>query len=111
MRGAVPADVRRAPARVAVLASGGGSNLQSLLDYFAEPAAAADARVVLVASNRAAAGALDRARACGVDAAVLRAAHRSAEEVEQRLEVGATAGGENGDAGGSVGGAHVSPAA
>jgi phosphoribosylglycinamide formyltransferase-1 len=45
--------------RVAVFASGGGTNLQALLDACRGNA---PARVVLVASNRADAGALERAR-------------------------------------------------
>ena len=49
--------------RVAVLASGGGSNLQALLDACTGPA---PARVVLVASNNPSAGALERARKAGV---------------------------------------------
>jgi formyltetrahydrofolate-dependent phosphoribosylglycinamide formyltransferase len=56
-------------ARVAVLASGGGSNLQALLDY--ERAAPGAYETVLVASDRAAAGALDRAAARGVTTAHL----------------------------------------
>ena len=54
------------PARIAVLASGRGSNLQALLEAFGpeEPLG----RVVLVISNRASAPALDRARAAGVEA-------------------------------------------
>jgi formyltetrahydrofolate-dependent phosphoribosylglycinamide formyltransferase len=54
--------------RVAVCVSGGGSNLQALLDRLqgAEPA-----RVVLVLSNRADAGGLERARQAGVPAEVL----------------------------------------
>jgi formyltetrahydrofolate-dependent phosphoribosylglycinamide formyltransferase len=47
------------PLKVAVLASGHGSNLQALLDELADPAA--PARVSLVISNRADAGALARA--------------------------------------------------
>ena len=58
------------PARIAVLASGGGSNLQSLLDYFASHGNDAGS-VVWVGSNRADAGALDRARAVGVEASVV----------------------------------------
>ncbi len=50
--------------RVAVLASGGGTNLQALLDACREDN---PARVVLVASDRADAGALSRARAAGVE--------------------------------------------
>ena len=59
----------RPPIRVAVLASGGGSNLQALLDTFG-PAAAA--RVTRVISNRPTAGALERARRAGVTAVALR---------------------------------------
>ena len=54
--------------RVAVCVSGGGSNLQALLDRLqgAEPA-----RVVLVLSNRTDAGGLERARQAGIPAEVL----------------------------------------
>lgn len=52
------------PMRVAVLASGGGTNLQALLDACR---AGSPARVVLVASDKAGAGALARARAAGVE--------------------------------------------
>lgn len=54
-----------AKARIAVLASGGGSNLQALLDYFAGPGKS-DGEIVWVGSNRADAGALSRATAAGV---------------------------------------------
>lgn len=54
--------------RVAVAVSGRGSNLQALLDTLTPNA---PARVVLVISNRADAGALDRARARGIATAVL----------------------------------------
>lgn len=55
--------------RIAVLASGGGSNLGALLDYFdAHPTVAAVARVV---SNKAACGALERAGARGIATRVL----------------------------------------
>ncbi len=54
--------------RVAVCASGGGSNLQALLDALPE---GAPARVVLVLSDRGDAGALERARRAGVPAEVL----------------------------------------
>lgn len=56
------------PMRVAVLASGGGTNLQALLDTCRGDARA---RVVLVASNRPTAGALQRARMAGVPTVVL----------------------------------------
>jgi formyltetrahydrofolate-dependent phosphoribosylglycinamide formyltransferase len=54
--------------RVAVAVSGRGSNLEALLHTLGTDA---PARVVLVLSNRADAGALDRARAHGVPAEVL----------------------------------------
>ncbi|MFL5582979.1 MAG: formyltransferase family protein, partial [Gemmatimonadaceae bacterium] len=63
-----------ARARVAVLASGGGSNLQALLDHHDALGDARRADVVLVASNRADAAALDRARSRGIPAAVLASA-------------------------------------
>lgn len=53
-------------ARVAVLASGGGSNLQALLDHLARLGDRRAADVVLVASNREDAGALERARRAGI---------------------------------------------
>ena len=55
-------------ARLAVLASGGGSNLQAILDHFDALGADAPARCVLVLSDRKAAGALERARKHGVEA-------------------------------------------
>jgi phosphoribosylglycinamide formyltransferase 1 len=55
-------------ARVAVLASGSGTNLQALLAYFGALGAGSPAEVVLVASDRATAGALDRARDAGIPA-------------------------------------------
>ena len=51
--------------RVVVLASGSGSTLQALLDAAADPAYGVT--VVAVGSDRAGAGALDRACAAGVD--------------------------------------------
>ena len=59
-------------ARIAVLASGGGSNLQAILDYLAAKGSARGGDVVLVASDRASAGALGRARRANVPAAVLK---------------------------------------
>ena len=53
--------------RIAVMASGGGSNLQKLLDRFPDrDDSPAEARVALVVSDRPGAGALDRARKAGV---------------------------------------------
>jgi formyltetrahydrofolate-dependent phosphoribosylglycinamide formyltransferase len=56
--------VRRA--RIAVLASGGGSNLQALLDHLAALGDRRAADLVLVASDRGDAFALERARRAGV---------------------------------------------
>lgn len=53
--------------RLAVFASGGGSNLQALIDRF-NKAAAPLLRVALVISDRQDAGALARARAAGIEA-------------------------------------------
>jgi formyltetrahydrofolate-dependent phosphoribosylglycinamide formyltransferase len=69
--------------RIAVLASGGGTNLQAILDHFAALGDAACGEVVLVASNRTSAGALDRARAAGVDAVVFDS--RSADDLLRLL--------------------------
>lgn len=63
-------------ARVAVLASGGGSNLQAILDYLGAQPDAQAMSVALVASDRAAAGALERARHHGVPAMALDATQR-----------------------------------
>lgn len=68
--------------RVGVLASGGGTNLQALLDTCRDDA---PARVAVVISNNPEAGALDRARAAGVPAEVLDDPADGAELV-QRLE-------------------------
>lgn len=62
---------RTGPLRVAVLASGGGSNLQAIMDYFRSAGEGRSADVVVVAANRASAGALDRARTAGVPAMVI----------------------------------------
>ena len=56
------------PIRIAVFASGRGSNLEALFEALDDRA---DANIVLVASDRSDAQALDRARARGVQAAVL----------------------------------------
>jgi formyltetrahydrofolate-dependent phosphoribosylglycinamide formyltransferase len=57
--------------RVAVLASGGGTNLQSILDHFERLGDRRGGDVVLVASDRADSGALDRARGRGIAVATL----------------------------------------
>lgn len=64
---------RPLPLRLAVLASGGGSNLQAILDHFEKAGDARAASVVLVAASRPGAGALDRARAAGIPAAIIAA--------------------------------------
>lgn len=53
-------------ARLAILASGGGSNLQSILDHLRNLGTASPAEVAVVISDRFAAVALDRARAAGI---------------------------------------------
>ena len=52
------------PANLAVFASGRGSNLESILSAF--PSDSQEARVCLVVSNNASAGALDKARQAGI---------------------------------------------
>src|SRR5688572_13706327 len=61
-------------ARIAVFASGGGSNLQALLDYHRDRGAERCGDVALVASDRPDAGALERARKAGIATAVLKSA-------------------------------------
>jgi formyltetrahydrofolate-dependent phosphoribosylglycinamide formyltransferase len=53
-------------ARVAVLASGRGTNLQALIDYSASLGVNSSANIVVVASNRPDAPALERARNAGI---------------------------------------------
>lgn len=67
------------PARIAVLASGRGSNLEALLKAFGPDETLG--RVELVISNRASAPALDRARAAGVKA--LHVAYRDGRAFEE----------------------------
>lgn len=59
-------------ARIAVFASGGGSNLQAILDYLAARGDSRGSDVVLVASDRPDAGALARARRSRIPEAVMR---------------------------------------
>jgi phosphoribosylglycinamide formyltransferase 1 len=61
-------------ARIAVLASGSGSNLQALLDFLRARGDQRCGEVVLVASDKRAAGALDRARAANIATAVIKSA-------------------------------------
>jgi len=67
---------RGGPVRVAVLVSGGGTNLQALLDALHDSPVAHVTRVI---SNRPDAGALERARRAGVPTTVLRDANDPAE--------------------------------
>jgi len=67
------------PLRIAVCVSGGGSNLQALLESLRT---SDRARVVLVLSNRAGVGGLARARAADVPTAVLQDPADSAEWLE-----------------------------
>jgi phosphoribosylglycinamide formyltransferase 1 len=64
----------------AVFVSGGGSNLQALLDRFASGGAA---RIALVITDRQGAGALQRAAAAGVPALHIPTGGRTADEVAQ----------------------------
>jgi len=57
------------PSRLAVLASGRGSNLQAIIDHFENLARERVAKVVLVASNRADSPALLRAATASIDTA------------------------------------------
>ena len=57
------------PSRLAVLASGRGSNLQAIIDHFDSIARERVAKVVLVASNRADSPALLRAATASIDIA------------------------------------------
>ena len=66
--------------RIAVFASGGGTNLQSLLDHFGAHAREV-ADIALVVSDRADAGALERAARAGVPTRVVAMAGRDPEEV------------------------------
>ncbi|MDB4882339.1 MAG: phosphoribosylglycinamide formyltransferase [Gemmatimonadetes bacterium] len=65
-------------ARIAVLASGGGSNLQALLDHLTALGEARCGEVVVVASNRPDAGALARAARAGIATVVLQSPHAPA---------------------------------
>ena len=73
------------PARVAVLASGSGTNFQALLDRFnlGEDDAA---RVVRLVASRPGIGALERARAADVEAAVIEEAGPGARALGSALE-------------------------
>lgn len=69
--------------RVAVFASGGGTNFQALLDHAADPAVPWE--VVGLITNRAAAGALTRAEAAGLPARVIPTRDRPQADVAQEM--------------------------
>src|SRR5919202_2256311 len=78
--------------RVAVLISGGGSNLQALIDATAQPGY--PARIVLVLSNRPDAYGLERARRAGIPAlAIDHRAFESREAFEAEVEAALRASG------------------
>ena len=58
--------------RIAVLASGGGTNLQAILDHFDALGRQRAGEVVVVASDRARAGALERAGVRGIPSALIK---------------------------------------
>ena len=72
-------------ARVAVLVSGGGTNLQAILDASAR-GEMPSAKVALVVSSNPEAFALERARRAGVETAVCPRAGRTQAEFESELE-------------------------
>jgi phosphoribosylglycinamide formyltransferase 1 len=74
----------REPRRIAVLASGGGTNLQALIDHF-NPAPAPAARVELVVASRAGIGALERAARAGVASVVLDARELGPDALAARM--------------------------
>jgi phosphoribosylglycinamide formyltransferase 1 len=72
--------------RLAVLASGGGSNLQALINRFNRTDnPKSTLRVALVISDRADAGALQRARAAGIEAVHIEMSGRPADLVTREL--------------------------
>lgn len=74
--------------RIAVFASGGGSNLQAIIDYFASLGAQRGGDVVLVASDRAEAPALHRAHAAGIEALTLGAKSRTQGMMQELMSRG-----------------------
>lgn len=66
--------LRVVKSRIAVLASGGGSNLQAIIDHLDQLGARRGGDIVLVASDRSKAGALERAARRDIPVAVLSSA-------------------------------------
>lgn len=54
------------PQRIAVLASGAGTNLQAIMDFHERRQSGSAGVIALVAANRASAGALQRSRDAGI---------------------------------------------
>lgn len=80
-------------ARIAVLASGGGSNLQALIDHSRALGEGRAGDIVLVASNRAGAGALERAAHAGIVTDVIADDHALADMLAaQRIDLVVLAG-------------------
>jgi phosphoribosylglycinamide formyltransferase-1 len=73
-------------ARIAVLASGRGSNLRALIEYFDAPGEERGGEIVLALSNRDGAPALAVAREAGIAAESIQGRHADAEHVEARLQ-------------------------
>jgi phosphoribosylglycinamide formyltransferase-1 len=72
------------PKRIAVLVSGGGTNLQALIDAKAA-GALPSAALTLVVSSREGAFALERAKRAGIEAVTIARAAMPLEEFEKRL--------------------------
>jgi phosphoribosylglycinamide formyltransferase 1 len=72
------------PVRIAVLASGGGSNLQALVDRF-HGNASAPARVELVVASRSGIGALERAERAGIPTVVLDEPENASQDLREGL--------------------------
>lgn len=66
-----PGGTVQAKLKIAILISGRGSNLQSLIDHFGPQVAGSPIEIVLVLSNRPDAHGLERARKAGIAAATL----------------------------------------
>jgi len=72
--------------RIAVLASGGGSNLQAILDHFDALGEGRGGSVVVVASDRPTAGALERAERRGIPSVVLSQDSRGTRSIERLVD-------------------------
>jgi formyltetrahydrofolate-dependent phosphoribosylglycinamide formyltransferase len=72
--------------RIAVLASGGGSNLQAILDHLESLGRTSPGEVVVVASDREQARALEKAKRAGIDSVHLRERGSESTEILDLLE-------------------------